>query len=261
MPARLGASLGPVRELHGDCARCYGLCCVALPFPKSADFAADKPAGTPCANLLADFRCGIHDRLRGSGYTGCAVYDCFGAGQRVSTGPDWRDPAAAGPMFAAFPKVRALHELLWYLTEALALPETRPLHGDLARMRDEVDKAADDPGVDVDRHRGAAVALLRRASSMARSGPDLSGADLIGRDLRRRPLAGASLRGALLLGADLRGVDLAKADLTGADLRGADLRGADLSAALFVTQPQLTAARGDARTRLPAGRSRPPHWG
>ncbi|MGY4928813.1 pentapeptide repeat-containing protein, partial [Streptomyces sp. 900105755] len=26
-------------RLRGDCARCFGLCCVALPFAASADFA------------------------------------------------------------------------------------------------------------------------------------------------------------------------------------------------------------------------------
>ena len=70
--------------LRADCERCFGLCCVALPFAVSADFALDKPAGTPCPNLRGDHRCGIHAKLRPSGFTGCTVYDCFGAGQRVS---------------------------------------------------------------------------------------------------------------------------------------------------------------------------------
>ncbi|PWR10644.1 oxetanocin A resistance protein, partial [Micromonospora acroterricola] len=50
------------------------------------------------------------------------------------------------------------------------------------------------------------------------------------------------------------------ADVTGADLRGADLRGADLRATLFLHQAQLDAARGDARTALPAALIRPAHW-
>ena len=61
-------------------------------------------------------------------------------------------------------------------------------------------------------------------------------------------------------GADLRGLDLGTADLLGADLRNADLRGADLSRSLFLTQPQVTAARGDASTRLPSVLQRPVHW-
>ena len=48
-------------DLRADCSSCFGLCCVALTFSRSADFAIDKPAGEACPNLSADFRCGIHD--------------------------------------------------------------------------------------------------------------------------------------------------------------------------------------------------------
>ncbi|MFD3569134.1 pentapeptide repeat-containing protein, partial [Streptomyces sp. NPDC058667] len=109
--------------LRGDCANCFGLCCVALPFAKSADFAVDKPPGEPCRNLQEDFRCGIHTRLRPSGFQGCTVYDCFGAGQQVSQvtfgGVSWREaPETTSRMFDVFYVMRQLHELLRYLTEA-----------------------------------------------------------------------------------------------------------------------------------------------
>src|SRR4051794_16389300 len=104
-------------SLKADCESCFGLCCVALPFAASADFAIDKDAGRPCPNLEADFRCGIHRDLRERGFPGCTVYDCFGAGQKVSqvtfAGQDWRRaPETATRMFAVFPVVRQLHELL-----------------------------------------------------------------------------------------------------------------------------------------------------
>jgi uncharacterized protein YjbI with pentapeptide repeats len=85
-------------------------------------------------------------------------------------------------------------------------------------------------------------------------------ADLAGRDLRARRLCGADLRGAILIGADLRGTDLAGVDLLGADLRDTRLDGADLSAALFPTQMQLNAARGDEAALLPTTLDRPGHW-
>jgi hypothetical protein len=151
---RLGESPTVSRELHADCANCFGLCCVALPFAASADFAADKDAGVPCTHLRDDFGCGIHDRLR--------------------------EPLRAGRADCAPP--------------------------------------------------------FRR-------------------------FCGASLRGARLIAADLRGADLCSADVIGADLRDADLSGADLRGALFLTQPQLDAARGDMATRLPPGLNRPVHWG
>ena len=49
-------------------------------------------------------------------------------------------------------------------------------------------------------------------------------------------------------------------DLLGVDLRGADVSGADLSGALFLTQPQVNAARGDGRSALPGRLVRPAHW-
>jgi uncharacterized protein YjbI with pentapeptide repeats len=260
-------------RLRADCARCFGLCCVAPAFAASADFAITKPAGQPCPNLAADFGCGIHDRLRSSGFPGCTVYDCFGAGQRVAQvtfgGRDWRAaPELATQMFAVFATVRQLHELLWYLTEALALPSSGPLRARLRQVLAATEAlAAGTPaelaGLDAGPSWRAANELLVQASERARrpAGADLRGADLAGQDLRGSGLRAASLRGALLIGADLRGADLSRADLTGADLRGAGLAGADLAAALFLTQAQLDAARGDARTRLPAALARPAHWG
>ena len=275
--------LGPMREqaagrpeLRGDCARCFGLCCAALPFTASADFAVDKAAGTPCGHLRPDHRCGIHDRLRQEGFSGCTVYDCFGAGQRVSQvtfgGRDWRGapPERARRMFDVFPVVRQLHELLWYLTEALALPAARPVHDDLRRALAETERLAlgspeELAALDVGAHRRTVDVLLLRASELTRAGvrgrrKDRRGADLMGARLKGADLRGVSLRGALLIAADLTGADLRGADLIGADLRDTDLTDADLSGAFFLTQPQVQAARGSAGTRLPGSLTRPAHW-
>lgn len=90
-------------DMQADCENCFGLCCVALPFAASTDFAIDKAAGSPCRNLQSNFRCGIHNSLRQRGFRGCTVYDCFGAGQKVSqttfNGIDWREaPESADQM-------------------------------------------------------------------------------------------------------------------------------------------------------------------
>jgi uncharacterized protein YjbI with pentapeptide repeats len=266
---------GRRRDLRADCERCFGLCCVAPAFSASADFAIDKPAGQACPNLQADFRCGIHQRLRQRGFPGCAAYDCFGAGQKVAQvtfgGQDWRRaPHTATRMFEAFAIMRQLHELLWYLTEALRLQPARPLHGELGRALEETERLTELPSdalleLDVAAHRRAVNALLLRASELVRAGLrpqpiDRRGADLIGKDLRGADLRGANLRGALLIGADLEGADLRVTDLTGADLRGAELGGADLTGSLFLIQSQLDAARGSAGTRLPPSLERPAHW-
>ncbi len=247
------------RELSADCARCAGLCCVAPAFAKSSDFAIDKPAGRPCPNLGDDFRCGIHAALVPRGFVGCTVFDCFGAGQRITqqtfAGQDWHaGPQVAESMFATLPIMRQLHELMWFLSEALNLPEASHLEPKLRAALAQTDNLASGTPeqlrrLDLDGHRQRVNPLLQRASELARAGvgrrPDHRGANLIGRRLRGADLRGASFRGAQLIGADLRDADLRRADFTGADLRGADLRGANLAGALFLTSSQLRAARTD----------------
>jgi hypothetical protein len=262
-------------SLRADCARCVGLCCVAPAFEASAEFAFDKPAGQPCPNLLADFRCAIHDHLGPRGFQGCAVFDCQGAGQKVTQvtfgGRDWRsEPELAWDMFNAFAIMRILHELLWNLTDVLTQPAARSLHGDLASAREEIerDTRVDSYAlmlVDVSGHLKRVNPLLLRASELVRTsvGPgrvELPGADLAGRSFRDTDLRGANLRDASLVRADLRAADLSRADLARADLRAADLRGANLATSMFLSQYQINTANGDATTRLPRALIRPPHW-
>jgi uncharacterized protein YjbI with pentapeptide repeats len=260
-------------DLRGDCARCAGLCCVAPAFAASADFAIDKPPGSPCPNLGAGFRCGIHDRLRQRGFPGCVVYDCFGAGQKVTQvtfgGRDWRGtPEISAGMFRAFGVMRHLHEMLWYLTEAATLESVRPMHAEVRRALDETENLTRQDRdalteLDVQAHWHDINALLLRVSQLARAGlggRNLRRADLVGKDLRGADLRGADLRGAYLIGADLTRADLRSADLIGADLRGADLGGADLTGSVFLTRSQVEAAKGDSETRLPLSFTHPEHW-
>ncbi|MCR3718100.1 MULTISPECIES: pentapeptide repeat-containing protein [Prauserella salsuginis group] len=258
-------------RLRADCGRCYGICCVAPGFVTSADFAITKPAETPCPHLRDDSWCGVHDTLRERGFPGCTVYDCFGAGQSVAAraGGDWRgDAARARRMFAAYPVLRDLHELLYYLHEARGIAAAAEVHAELDETITATERLAG-RGLDelaqtsLAEHWAGANAVLSRASELVRAqaaGRELRGADLVGAGLRRADLRGANLRGAVLLGADLRAADLALADVTGADLRGADLAGAAVAETLFLTQAQLDAARGDAATRLPDWARVPAHW-
>jgi uncharacterized protein YjbI with pentapeptide repeats len=230
-------------SLQADCENCFGLCCVALPFAASADFAIDKHAGQPCPNLQTDFRCSVHNSLRKQGFRGCTVYDCFGAGQKVAQatfgGLDWRQaPDSAKMMFEVFAIMRQLHELLWYLTEALTLPSARPIHGELSLALDETERLTNfTPDslmeLDVAAHRADVNALLLRTSELMRA------------EARRQQK------------------DFPQRQKTygrGADLIGANLRGADLTESIFLTQAQLNAAKGDADTILPPSLTRPTHW-
>lgn len=261
--------------LAADCGACAALCCAGPVFVRSADFAIDKPAGVPCPHLAGDLGCTIHDRLRASGFPGCAVYDCLGAGQRLTAELGGRaalaDPRVAATAHAALPLLRAVHEVAWLLDEAIALGLR---HGWAGRdslptlVTTAAGLAARPIGLtraDVAQLRAVAnpvlVELSEEVRGQVRPTPsDRRGAVLVGVDLRGADLRAASLRGAQLVGADLRGADLCSADLTGADLRGARLGAADLREVLFCHPSQLEAASADRTTRLSAGRPRPAHW-
>ena len=264
----------PMRpDLRADCANCVGLCCVVLRFDASADFAFGKPAGTPCRHLAEDRRCTIHAGLRERGMAGCDVYDCQGAGQKVTqvtfAQHDWRtDPKTARWLVVVFPIVRQLHEILAYLVEAATVAAAAEVRPQVEQLLADVERLTylgpeELLRIDVPAQRALVAPVLSRVSELARGprpGPVQRDADLIGQDLRGQPLRRADLHGAYLIQADLRGVDLRGADLFGADLRDADLRGADLSGCLYLTQAQLQAARGDAGTRIPPHLTRPAHW-
>jgi Pentapeptide repeats (8 copies) len=278
---RTRVELGRREDLGADCANCFGLCCVALAFAKSADFPFTKPAGVPCTNLDAQDACRVHPQLQDRGFKGCTVFDCFGAGQKVSRrtsqGRSWReDPETRMAMFSVFPVVRRLHELLWYLDEAITLVgpsrDAAPWLKAFEHVRQLSDRTAGElSGLDVDAEYDAARDLLAEASEIARAavrqakgrrggrnpgpGSDLTGARLAGADFR-----GITIRGSIAIAADLSGALLRRCDVLGVDMRDADLSGADLGGAIYLTQMQVSSAYGDARTVLPEGFERPSSW-
>jgi pentapeptide repeat protein len=253
-------------ELTADCSRCFALCCVLLPYSRTAGFGADKPGGVPCLQLADDDRCTIHADLRERGWPSCTVFDCFGAGQHVAqvtyAGTSWREYDDLGEMAAVLSTQRRVHEMLSHLREVARRapdPAAQAAWDRLLVVRDLT--PVELLTLDLDEVQHEVGELLSAASRRVRGrGPDLSRADLAGADLRTRDLRDASLRGALLIAADLSGTGLGRADLLGADLRDADVRGTDLGDVLFLTQPQLEAARGDAGTAVPAHLRRPAHW-
>lgn len=283
-PQHLTAPSSPAldrQSLRSDCTNCFALCCTALGFSRSTDFALDKPAGTPCQNLASNFSCTIHDRLRPRGFQGCTVFDCFGAGQNVSQnlfeGTSWRtNPEAKQDMFAAFKIARQLHEMLWHLIEATSRTYDPDIKDQATELRTTIERALGGDVHDVlelvvdhlhEQVRGVLMDVSEevRAAYFANGHDHLEdvltpGADLIGKNFRSQSLCGADLRGAYLIAADLRHCDLAGVDLLGADLRDALLHGADFSTALYLTQPQLNAARGNRTTGLPADLVMPTHW-
>ena len=110
-------------DLVPDCGSCDALCCVATSFDASDDFAISKAAGVPCPHLALDHCCTIHAGLRDRGFLGCAIYDCYGAGPKIT-----RAFAVVGSSRLqrdqAFRALRVVQELLWQLLEASKLCPT-----------------------------------------------------------------------------------------------------------------------------------------
>jgi len=270
-------------NFRADCEQCFGLCCTALAFAASTQFAFDKDSGVPCVNLKTDYLCGIHTNLRQQGYKGCTIYDCNGAGQKVSQitfkGTSWRDaPADADLMFRVFPIVEQLQEMLLYLHQAILLETTKSIHPELQVAIEETERLTLlEPTaiieIDIPAYRAQINDLLLQTSELVRHAAYKKygispkkqksykrGANLFGAKLGKADLRGANLRGAYLIAADLSHADLRDSDLIGADLRDADLRGADLTGAIFLTQAQINAAKGDAHTKLPPSLTPPSYW-
>ena len=120
-------------DLVSDCASCAGLCCIATSFEASEHFGLDKPAGMRCPHLRSDCRCAIHDDLAGQGFPGCAAYECYGAGPRITRA--FAGQADSEARNHAFLSLKVVHELLWFLTEAAKLcpPERADVRAELER--------------------------------------------------------------------------------------------------------------------------------
>lgn len=269
------------KGLTADCTKCFGLCCTALNIAASSDFATDKKAGTPCPHLHRDFQCEIHKILREKGFKGCTVFDCLGAGQKVSqgtfNGQSWRKhPEIAQKMFRVFPIMEQLYEMIAFIAEALTYDVSeslqRKLNKQLEKLQSLTDMGPDRLlSLDITSCRLPVNELLLETSEYIRTelsskvfgikkGKNCRGIDWIGKNLAGKDLRTTDFRGAYLIAADLQNTDLRGADFIGADLRDANLNGANLSSSMFLTQMQINSAIGNDKTLLPAYIQTPSHW-
>ncbi|WEK53721.1 MAG: pentapeptide repeat-containing protein [Candidatus Cohnella colombiensis] len=271
------------KGLRADCSNCFGLCCTALNIVASNDFAINKSAGTPFPNLQSDFRCQIHSNLRATGFKGCTVFDCLGAGQMVSqitfNGQNWRErPEVAEKMFRVFPIMEQLFEMIAYVAEALSYKASYSLsdqlHEQFELLQSLTKLDADSIlALDMMTYRMPINELLSATSEIIRnefiskiSSPksrrnlNLRGVDGVGKSFKGKDLRATDFRGAYLIASNLQNADLRGVDFIGADLRDANLSGANLSTSMFLTQMQINSTKGNKETILPTFLQRPTHW-
>lgn len=261
-----------VSKLKIDCAKCSGLCCVALFCTKTDGFPKDKAAGTPCKNLMPDFRCAIHAQLASAKMRGCLSYDCFGAGQRVTQifHPDrhWmKYPERANDIFAVFLIVFQLHQMLWYLIQAFSGLSDGHLAPEIERLILENEQMTSKSVeelllLDLEPYRLNVNQILKQAIERTAC-PHARGGnrkDYLGKDFKKANLVGGDFSMALMIAANLEGCRLCGANFLGADMRDANIRNTDLSECAFLTQMQINSAKGNANTRIPVYLSRPADW-
>ncbi|MGM0804209.1 MAG: pentapeptide repeat-containing protein [Bacillota bacterium] len=186
---------------------------------------------------------------------------------------DWEtNPELANEMFDVFPIMQQLQEMIYYLTEAMNLSVTKPIHQELKVAISEIENLTLRRASEIKMMNVAEILirmneLLIRTSHLVREEYkhkkyQITGktSDFIGSNLQNADLRGANLRGTLFISADLKYADLRKSDLIGADLRDADISGADLGGSIFLTQAQVNSAKGNAETKLPVRLTHPNHW-
>lgn len=162
-------------DMRADCSRCAALCCAAFAFERSDMFSIDKPVDEPCPHIAPGFGCDIHaDRIE-RGFKGCTLFDCHGAGQRVTQdifgGHTWRDdPALARPMFEAFRKMLKIHDYLRLVAILEALPLEDGEKVAVARFRESLA-----PETGWDRHSLDAFEEMRLITDFERFAGGLKG--------------------------------------------------------------------------------------
>ena len=91
---------------RADCSKCCGLCCVVPDHWPCRAFSLTNQQ-KPLAPSERRHRCAIHATRQIHGYTACAAFDCFGAGQWITQtlfgGARWTQSSdLARQMFSAY---------------------------------------------------------------------------------------------------------------------------------------------------------------
>lgn len=263
-----------LHPFKSDCSKCSGLCCTALFFSKMDGFPEDKIAGKPCINLQKDFKCKIHTELEKNKMKGCIGYDCFGAGQHVTQmifrGQTWQDtPTQSKEIYDVFVVVFQLYQIRYFLAEALMICKTKSLSDEISNLITENEAMCNDSPkdileIDIDSYRDRANRLIKQVCRMfldSLGNKDKKcPSDFLGKNFKNKDMSGYDFSVRLLIAANFEGCVFDGTIFLGADTRDTDFSNADLSKALFISQGQINAARGNRNTKLPKHLHYPVTW-
>lgn len=257
-----------------NCAKCAGLCCVALYCAKKDGFPKDKEAGIPCMYLQDNFTCEIHTDLENKQMKGCIGYDCFGAGQHVTqsiySGKTWKETSMqAQEMFAVFSVVCQLYQIRFYLVETLSMLKKNILCEKIEELVDSnIAVCENDPqtilSFPLEGYRDAVNTIIKYACEIKQEKVQTRGKpfpkEFLGKSFKGKDMSHVDMNGKLLIGCDFSSCTCRGALFLGADTRDANFSNANLSEAYFLSQAQVNVARGNAKTKLPMHLYRPITW-
>lgn len=261
-------------ELKVDCKRCSGLCCTALFFSKMDGFPEDKVAGKPCIKLQRDYRCKIHHELEKRNMKGCIGYDCFGAGQHVTQfiykGETWQSSKEQSTqIFDVFIKIFQLYQIRYFLEESMTIVSAKQLWSDIEKLLYENKILCElTPqeiiNIDVDSYRNKVNKLLKKVcesiSKCFNHKNHKGSTDYLGRSFKDRNMSGVDLSMKLLIAANFDSCIFDGTVFLGADTRDTNFSNSDLREAVFLTQGQINAAKGNRNTKLPQYLDYPVTW-
>ena len=259
-----------LKELSIDCEKCSGLCCVALYCSKIDGFPENKSADTPCKHLESNFKCNIHTQLLKKNMKGCLIYECFGAGQKVtqlykSVGNWSSNPGQRKEIYQIFLIMTKLYQMRWYLIQAFDLNVSLEINDKITALIQENEQLAGlHPNkllsYNLDKYREKTNHILKIIIDQISAPQTEKSKNYLGMNFRGKNLNGKDFSMSLLIATNLEHCSLKKAIFLGANMRDANVKNTDLSQSLFLTQMQINSAKGNSATKLPLYLSRPSSW-
>ncbi|MGL4731383.1 MAG: pentapeptide repeat-containing protein [Clostridium sp.] len=258
-----------MNEFKINCSKCSGLCCTALFFAKMDGFPENKPSGKPCSKLEKNYKCRIHKDLKKQKLKGCIGYDCFGAGEYVTStlykGKTWSDDKdISGEIFDVFINVFQLFQIRYYLEVAKLEGLSKSMNDRIEKLiEDNKDKCKNSPKniltIDIEEHRNKANKVLRDIIEyLCNKKSNVN--DYIGKNIKSRDMSNVDLSMKLLIATNFQGCKFHKTSFLGADTRDTNFSDCDLRGVIFLTQGQVNSSKGNSNTKLPKYLTKPITW-
>lgn len=245
-------------SLKIECSECLGICCTALCFSKVDGFYEDKQVGQSCSNLDYQHRCKIYQELLLKNSKGCKVYDCFGAGQRVTK--MYLDSPVDQEVCQVYLAMYRLYQMLWYLLQAKSYGQ-KQVEESLQMIQKIIALSAKELlQVDIDTIIVDTKKVLKKATDALTISDVTKKQTYFQKDLSFKNLDHKDFSMAIMIACNLEGSSLEKTNFLATDLRDTNIKNTDMSNCLFLTQGQINSAIGNQNTRLPTYLTRPETW-